>query len=79
MGMICLAPFESLGEHAVRAASEEPYSDEFIKRCRDKAQEYDREEWPLRTALLRELKPCIPRHFQGEVFAGITLPDFEGR
>ena len=77
--MIILARFETIAECAARAASDEPYSEEFIRKCREKAQEYDKEEWPLRTALLRELKPCVPRHFQGEVFAGITLPDFERR
>lgn len=29
----------------------------------------------LRIALLRELKPCVPRHFQGEVFAGVSMPE----
>ena len=69
--LIKMAPFETFREHGERASSEEPYSNEFINKCREKALEYDKERPMLRRALLLSLQECIPRHFKEEVFGGI--------
>jgi len=79
--MITMAPFETFREHAEREKSGAPYNDAFIKRCREKALEYDKEDKILRAGLLQELYGCIPVHRRGEVFAGIAdfqRTDFRG-
>jgi len=39
---VVMAPFETFPEHAEREASNEPYNERFINRCREKALEYDK-------------------------------------
>lgn len=73
--MIILAPFETLGEHRDRAESGQPYNDVFIKRCREKAIEYNKLEPVLRGGLLKELKKCVPFHRIYVVFDGISIPE----
>lgn len=68
---ITMAPFETFGEHAARASSEDPFSDEFVAKCREKALEYDKERPILRNALLIDLQQCVPRHFKEEIFRDI--------
>jgi hypothetical protein len=68
-----MAPFETFAEHAARSHSESPYGDAFITRCRSKALEYAKEDAFLRGTLLSDLKKCIPLHFQGKVFEGISF------
>jgi hypothetical protein len=67
-----MAGFETFGEHADREKSDEPYSEAFIRRCREKALEYDKEDKFLRPALLQDLQLCVPLHFRGRVFEGIS-------
>ena len=71
--MATRAPFETFPEHAAREKSGVPYSEEFIKRCREKALEYDKEDKFLRPSLLNELKLCIPLHYRAKVFDGIAI------
>lgn len=73
--MITKAPFETFREHAEREASGEPYNEAFINCCRGKALEYDKLDVVLRAPLLRELKKCVPLHYQGKVFNGIASFD----
>lgn len=70
--MVIMAPFETFSEHREREASGVPYNDAFIQRCREKALEYDKMEEILRRPLLQDLKKCIPRHYRGKVFDGIS-------
>ena len=65
---ITLAPFETLAEHGQRERSEEPYNEDFINRCREKAQEYAQLDGILRPSLLSDLRKCVPRHFWTRVF-----------
>lgn len=67
-----MAPFETFAEHREREQSGEPYNEAFIKRCREKALEYDKEDEFLRPSLLRDLKKCEPIHYRGRVFDGIS-------
>jgi hypothetical protein len=69
--MIAMAPFETFYEHDIRSKSDEPYSDEFIARCRTKASEYDKGDRFVRPSLLRSLKENVPMHFRDKVFDGI--------
>ena len=75
--MATQAPFETFREHAIREQSDEPYSEDFIQRCREKALGYDKLERILRVPLLQDLKKCIPMHYRARVFDGIT--NFEAR
>lgn len=74
--MPMMAPFETFREHGKRAASKAPYSDAFIARCREAALKYDKEDDFLRGPLLRDLRVCIPLHRRGEVFDGISVPEY---
>ena len=67
-----MAPFETFAEHYEREQSGEPYNEAFIKRCREKALEYDKMDEFLRPSLLRDLKRCVPVHYRGKVFDGIS-------
>ena len=69
---VVMAPFETFWEHGERANSEEPYNDAFVKKCREKAMEYDQSSSMLRWSLLKDIRQCLPRHFHAEVFKGIT-------
>ena len=69
---VTMAPFETFAAHAKRAQSDEPYSDEFINRCREKALEYDKLDVFLRGISLNDLKMAVPYHRTAEVFAGIS-------
>lgn len=71
--MILLAPFETFAEHAERKKSAAPYNDAFINRCREKALEYDKLDEFLRPSLLEDLKKCVPLHYRGKVFDGISF------
>ena len=75
---IIKAPWETFPEFATREASEAPYDDAFIRKCREKALEYDavcfhgQPDKSLRAGLLQELYRCVPVHRRGNVFAGIA-------
>lgn len=71
MAKCIMAPFETFAEHGERERSEEPYSDNFIKRCRAKALEYDEKPRFIRISMLEDLQRCIPFHRRSEVFNGI--------
>lgn len=73
--MIMKAPFETFREHAEREKSDEPYNEDFIRRCREKALEYDKLNEFLRPSLLKDLKKCIPVHYRNKVFDGISSFD----
>lgn len=73
--MVLLAPFETFEEHSKREACDEPYNEAFIDRCREKALEYDQMDKFLRPSLLRDLKKCVPLHYRGKVFDGISSFD----
>lgn len=66
--MILIAPFETFSEHAVRSASDEPYNDAFINRCRDKYIEYSTSDKFVRPQLLSDLMASVPYHFRARVF-----------
>jgi hypothetical protein len=72
------APFETFAEAGEREKSEHPYNEAFIKRCREKALEYDKTLFHgkpdriLRSAHLQALEEYLPVHFRAEVFAGIS-------
>lgn len=70
--MAYLAPFETFREHAAREKSGSPYNEAFLKRCREKALEYDKEDRVLRAGLLQDLYRCLPVHARAMVFEGIT-------
>ena len=70
--MAYLAPFETFKENYEREISELQYNDEFIKKCREKALEYDKYDQILRCGLLQELNRCLPLHRRSEVFSGIS-------
>ena len=72
---IMMAPFETFREHGEREDSGVPYNDAFIQRCRDKALEYDKLDPVLRNFLLRGLKTCVPMHYRGKVFDGVSSFD----
>jgi hypothetical protein len=74
---IMMAPFETFREHGERERSGEPYSDAFIRRCREKALDYSSKDAILRAGLLQDLWRCVPVHRRAEVFDGI--PDFSYR
>ena len=71
--MVMMAPFETFLDHTKREKSGKPYDDVFIKRCRAKALEYDKEDVFLRDVLLRDLEQCLPLHRRAEVFEGISF------
>lgn len=66
---IRMAPFETFKEHQERAWSEEPYNEEFIKRCRKKALEYNDEEFGAAYAL-HELELSVPLHYRAKILEG---------
>lgn len=74
--MAQIAPFETFSEHSEREASGVPYNDAFIERCREKALKYDKMNRILRSSLLRDLKKCVPVHYRGKVFNGISSFDY---
>jgi hypothetical protein len=65
------APWETFSEARKREESGEPYNREFINKCREKALEYNKEEWG-KNSLLKDLWICIPFHRRKEVFEGIS-------
>lgn len=67
------APFETFTEYNDRVGTGEPYNEDFLSRCRDKAKEYDREDVFLRGSLLRDLQKSIPIHYRSRVFDGISF------
>lgn len=73
-----MAPFETFPEHTAREESGAPYNDAFIKRCREKALEYDKGDNVLRVGLLQDLVPCVPRHYRSMVFEGIADFGYKG-
>ena len=82
MNTVTMAPFETFADHSKRERSSEPYNAAFIKRCREKALEYDHDDCKaLRAGNLQDLYRCVPFHFRGKVFDGITnfqRTDFNG-
>jgi hypothetical protein len=70
--MVRIAPFETFWEHRTREESGVPYNAAFIGRCREKAVEYDKMDKILRPSLLRDLEKCVPMHYRGKVFNGIS-------
>lgn len=71
------APFETFPEHHERAWSDEPYSEEFLRRCREKALEYNNEEF-IGASLLHEIKLAVPMHYRGKVLEGtMDLSSYE--
>jgi len=72
---VMMTPWETFREHWERAKSGEPYNDVFLKKCREKALEYDKGDPFLRGIRLSDLRLCVPRHFQEKVFDGIRMPD----
>lgn len=70
--MVVMAPFETFQDHGARDNSGSPYNEAFIRKCREKALEYDKEDTILRAGLLQELKRCLPFHFRNRVFEGIS-------
>lgn len=67
-----MAPFETFPEHYIRANSDTPYDESFRLHCRKKALEYAKEDTFLRDNLLQDLYGCVPVHFRGQVFEGIS-------
>lgn len=76
--MIDMAPFETFREHGEREKSGVPYNEAFMQRCREKALEYDKLDAFLRGPLLRDLRKCVPLHYRGKVFDGISVPEYTG-
>lgn len=70
---IVMAPFETFEQHRLRSISDEPYNEEFLIACRNKAIEYDKEDLFLRGILLSDLQKSIPLHFRGKIFDGISF------
>lgn len=70
---IRMAPFETFSEHHARAWSEEPYNEEFIKKCREKALEYNEELFGVDA--LYELKLVVPMHYRSKVLEGTRSLD----
>jgi hypothetical protein len=70
-----MAPFETFAEHYQREQSGEPYNEAFIKRCRKEALKYDKMDVFLRSSLLCSLEKCVPLHYRGKVFDGISSFD----
>lgn len=62
------APFETFAEHAHREASNNPFNDDFIRKCRDKYVEYLSEDKIIRASLLNDLRAAVPYHFRSVVF-----------
>lgn len=66
------AGWETFEEHRIRSISDEPYSDHFLTKCREKALEYDKKDIFLRGIQLSDLEKCVPMHYRGKVFDGIS-------
>lgn len=72
--MATKAPFETFVDFDQRAASEAPYGEAFIAKCREKALEYDKADFAgLRCCLLSDLMQAVPMHYRGRVFDGISF------
>ncbi len=67
---IRMAPFETFSEHSKRAWSDEPYNEDFIKKCREKAVEYDNEDGFTQESALYQLELCVPMHYRAKVLEG---------
>ena len=62
------APFETFEEHRLREDSDDPYNEEYIRRCKDAVSRYEKKDDMLRPSLLSDLRMAVPRHFQRRVF-----------
>ena len=71
--MIILAPFEAFEYYEKRKESVDPYGGAFIRRCREKAREYDKNDSGLRDLFLEVLMGCVPRQYWPQVFGGINI------
>jgi hypothetical protein len=77
--MTTKAPFETFFDHRLRDESGEPYNAVFLDACREAALRYAQEDKFLRDVLLSDLWRCIPLHFRGRVFDGISFVDVVAR
>ena len=71
------APWETFYDHRIRAESEAPYNEEFIKKCREKALEYNEINGVNGGVpdlyLLSELFLAVPFHKRSKVFSGLKV------